>query len=187
MQQLVYPEGSGYRSEVGGLMEALRALDVQKSSSRYFKIQRVTSDTYVLLSVRDYHASYYVPHNLTLIVAGKFTEGSESLLSVIQNKIEPSLIAHGQNKGPRPPGWVRPFVETASANRPPLQDKTDVVEFPEKDESMGELIMVFMGPAQDDYLTRKVCMSVHHKSRIQCVCAGYRLLMCSRHILRHPL
>lgn len=31
MQRLIYQEGSGYRSEVGGLMEALRALDVQQS------------------------------------------------------------------------------------------------------------------------------------------------------------
>ena len=29
MQRLVFPEGSGYRSETGGLMEALRVLDVQ--------------------------------------------------------------------------------------------------------------------------------------------------------------
>lgn len=29
MQQLMFPVGSGYRSETGGLMEALRVLDVQ--------------------------------------------------------------------------------------------------------------------------------------------------------------
>jgi hypothetical protein len=29
MQRLVFPEGCGYRSETGGLMEALRVLDVQ--------------------------------------------------------------------------------------------------------------------------------------------------------------
>lgn len=77
-------------------------------------------------------------------------------MSVIQNEIEPSLIAHGQDKGPRPPGWVRPFIETPSANRVPLENKADDVEFPEKDESVGELLIVFMGPAPDDYLGRKV-------------------------------
>lgn len=29
MQRLMFPEGCGYRSETGGLMEALRVLDVQ--------------------------------------------------------------------------------------------------------------------------------------------------------------
>ena len=29
MLRLMFPEGSGYRSETGGLMEALRVLDVQ--------------------------------------------------------------------------------------------------------------------------------------------------------------
>ena len=29
MHRLMFPEGSGYRSETGGLMEALRVLDVQ--------------------------------------------------------------------------------------------------------------------------------------------------------------
>lgn len=86
--------------------------------------------------VREYHASYYVPHNLALIVAGKLSSGTSSLLSVVQEKVEPSIIAHGQNKGPRPTGWKRPFVETPSAARPPLSTtSTQTVEFPEKDES----------------------------------------------------
>lgn len=71
--------------------------------------------------------------------------------------MEPSLIEHGQNKGPRPEGWKRPFVETASADRKPItQDLKEVVEFPEKDESMGELIINFVGPAHTQFLERKV-------------------------------
>lgn len=106
--------------------------------------------------VRDYHAKYYVPHNLCLIVAGKFTGGTDSLLSVVQDEIEPSLIEHGYNKGHRPPGWVRPFVETATASRKPFSNESATVLFPEKDESMGELLMTFMGPRPDDYINRKV-------------------------------
>lgn len=81
-----------------------------------------------------------MPHNLTLIVTGKLSSGTSTLLSVIQEQIEPSLIAHGQNRGPRPPGWKRPFVETSSAVRPPIKETIEeTVEFPEKDESMQAL------------------------------------------------
>ncbi|KAK7058884.1 hypothetical protein VNI00_001508 [Paramarasmius palmivorus] len=115
MQRLLDPPESAYRSETGGLMEALRVLTVEQ--------------------IRDYHASYYVPHNLVLIVAGKLSSGTSSLLKVVQEQVEPSLIAHGQNKGPRPPGWKRPFVETPSAIRPPLTSSVqETVEFPDQDE-----------------------------------------------------
>jgi hypothetical protein len=107
--------------------------------------------------VREYHATYYVPHNLTLIVCGKLASGTASLLDVVQQKIEPTLIEHGQKHGSKPPGWKRPFVETASADRKPLtEDKIEVVEFPEKDESVGELTMSFVGPHPTAFLERKV-------------------------------
>jgi Zn-dependent M16 (insulinase) family peptidase len=87
--------------------------------------------------VRQYHATYYVPHNLSLIITGKLSSGTLSLLDVLQHKVEPSLISHGQNKGPRPQGWRRPFVETESALRRPIQTTLkETVEFPEKDESL---------------------------------------------------
>lgn len=110
-----------------------------------------------LSAVRDYHRQYYVPHNLSLIVAGKIAGGTEALLSVIQNEVEPSIIAHGQNKGPRPPGWKRPFLETPSAVRIPLtKDIEATIDFPEKDESVGELLICFNGPVPDNYIERKV-------------------------------
>ncbi|KAJ2928846.1 hypothetical protein H1R20_g8241, partial [Candolleomyces eurysporus] len=122
MQRLMDPPGSAYRSETGGLMEALRVLTAKQ--------------------IRDYHSTYYVPHNLHLIVAGKFSSGTSALLQVVQDKVEPTLIEHGQNKGPRPSGWKRPFVETPSANRQPIAKQVQkVVEFPEQDESMGELAL----------------------------------------------
>lgn len=132
-QRLLNPPGSAYRSETGGLMEALRKLTVEQ--------------------IREYHKTYYVPHNLSLIVAGKLSSGTETLLSVVQNKVEPSIIAHGQDKGPKPADWNRPFLETPSARRTPIKELIEhTVEFPEKDESSGELLINFMGSRTDDLL-----------------------------------
>ncbi|KAK7694817.1 hypothetical protein QCA50_002005 [Cerrena zonata] len=136
MQRLINPPGSAYRSETGGLMEALRALTIEQ--------------------IREYHHTYYVPHNLTLIVAGKLASGTESLLDVVQDKIEPRIVEHKQNNGPKPAGWKRPFVETASAQRGPISEtvKADV-EFPEKDESVGEIEITFRGPPLNAFVERK--------------------------------
>lgn len=88
--------------------------------------------------VRQYHGSYYVPHNMSLIVTGKLPSGTASLLDVVQNHVEPRIIAHGQDKGSRPPGWKRPFLETPSAHRVPTSKPVkEIVEFPEQDESEG--------------------------------------------------
>ncbi|EJD55672.1 hypothetical protein AURDEDRAFT_109912 [Auricularia subglabra TFB-10046 SS5] len=132
LQRLSNPPGSAYRSETGGLMEALRVLTID--------------------DIRKYHAEYYVPHNLSLVVSGKLS--THDLLNVLQEKIEPSAIAHKQNHGARgPPGFKRPFLETPSANRPAF-DKTikDWVDFPEKDESMGEIYISFRGSEVGDFI-----------------------------------
>lgn len=98
-----------------------------------------------------------MPHNLTLVVTGKLSSGTYSLLKVVQEQVEPSIISHGQNKGPRPAGWKRPFVETQSAERKPLlQIVRDDVPFPERDESVGELTITFTGPPPNQFLERKV-------------------------------
>ena len=113
-------------------MEALRVLTPEQSGLSPLPFFGFTEG----LLVRKYHGSYYVPHNLVLIVAGKLTEGTSSLLRVVQEQVEPSLIQHNQNKGSHPAGWKRPFVETLSAQRKPIPATTkSIVEFPEKDES----------------------------------------------------
>jgi Zn-dependent M16 (insulinase) family peptidase len=118
----------------------------------------ITTTDILLISVREYHGTYYVPHNLSLIVTGKLSSGTKSLLAVVQDKVEPNIISHGQDQGPRPKGWKRPFVETVSANRPPIKQITkEVVEFPEKDESQGELLITYTGPSPTDFIERKVC------------------------------
>ena len=115
--------------------------------------------------VRDYHKQYYVPHNLTLIITGKMSKGTPSILSVLQEQVEPSIVAHGQNHGPRPVGWKRPFLETPSANRPPIvKTLQETTTFPEKDESLGELVISYLGPPPSEFLERKVCN--HGPSRL---------------------
>lgn len=90
-------------------------------------------------------------------MSGKLASGTLSLLEVVQNKVEPSIVEHGQSHGPRPDGWRRPFVETASAKRDPLVSTvTKAIEFPEKDESVGELQINFRGPEPNAFLERKV-------------------------------
>lgn len=77
----------------------------------------------------------------------------------MQNEVEPSIIAHGQNQGPRPPGWKRPFLETPSAQRGPIVELIErTVEFPEKDESTGELLINYMGPRDGDFVESKACI-----------------------------
>jgi Zn-dependent M16 (insulinase) family peptidase len=153
-QRALYPEGSAYRSETGGLMDALRVLNIDQ--------------------IRDYHGSYYLPHNLCLFATGKIDP--EKLLKVLQDEVEPSIIKHNQDRGRKPEGWKRPFVETPSKNPPHIaKDRTEVVEFPEKDESqyfgqymlvsvrklivrcagMGEVSLSWVGVSAGDYLTDK--------------------------------
>ena len=139
LQRLRDPPGSGYRSETGGLMDALRVLTPEKSDD----CTQTTLAPLIFLPVREYHSNYYVPHNLALIVTGKLSNGTSSLLRVVQEQIEPNLISHGQNHGPSPSGWKRPFVETASAIRTPIPTTMKhIVEFPEKDECMCFLVIL---------------------------------------------
>ncbi|KAG8906618.1 hypothetical protein FRB99_006488 [Tulasnella sp. 403] len=132
LQRAFYPTQSAYRSETGGLMEALRVLTAEK--------------------IREYHRTYYVPHNLCLIVTGRLP--TSTLLDVVQKEVEPRLLEHGQT-GP-PSGWRRPFLETPSIQKPAISATvSQVVEFPEKDESQGEIALAYVGPELTDMLTRK--------------------------------
>ncbi|POW06319.1 hypothetical protein PSHT_10429 [Puccinia striiformis] len=111
-QQLLYPPTSGYRSETGGLMEALRVLTVEQ--------------------IREYH-------------------DTTILLEVLNSQVEPSLVQHGQDRIPS--GWKRPFLETPSQGGARIEKSQTVeVEFPEKDESIGEVQISWVGPSTDDFL-----------------------------------
>lgn len=119
--------------------------------------------------IRDYHASYYLPHNTCLFVTGKIDP--TKLLKVLTEEVEPSIEKHQQAKGPKPQGWKRPFVETPSAEAPRLKKaRVEIVDFPEKDESqsyfpdiealltllyagMGEVNINWVGVPQKDHMT----------------------------------
>lgn len=47
-------------------------------------------------------------------------------------------------------------METPSANRGPIKETVKkTIEFPEKDESVGELMISYMGPKSDEFLESK--------------------------------
>lgn len=77
------------------------------------------------------------------------------LFEILNNKVDPSILSRTPpNQTVPPAGWKRPFVETSTAG--PLsipQSKTEVVEFMEEDESMGDVMMTFLGPSPIDYRT----------------------------------
>lgn len=133
LQRALYSKKNALRSETGGLMAALRELTVE--------------------SIREYHASMYLPQNLTVIVTGR-SLSPQALLETLSETVEVSLAEHGQANGPRPEGWVRPFVESSTAaNKPQLtRDLVETVEFPEKDESVGELMVSWVGFPRADFL-----------------------------------
>ncbi|BFZ62739.1 hypothetical protein YB2330_003849 [Saitoella coloradoensis] len=126
-RRLLFPEGNGYRSETGGLMAALRQLSVQE--------------------IREYHASYYVPQNLSLIITGNVDHNA--LLETLQNTVEQTIIEKGV---PDLSTWQRPWVDSPAPS-PLGESKTATVEFPEEDESMGELMISWLGPSCNDNLT----------------------------------
>ena len=164
-------------------MEALRSLSVDQSTC-----SKPVSRKYVLLNprlVRDYHKQYYVPHNLSLIISGKMSKGTPSILSVLQEQVEPSIVAHGQNHGPKPVGWKRPFLETASANRPPIKSHQETVTFPEKDESLGELVISYLGPPPSAFLEQKVCDHCSFGSPWRNNWVSFRLLISYPFTLHH--
>lgn len=152
IQKSLYRDGSAYRSDTGGLMGKLRVLTVDE--------------------IRDYHAKYYAPHNVALVVAGPLP--ADELLKTA-NAIDDDLIKSGKAPGPSgPSGWTRPFLTTPSASAPvidgteagddpslfPVDDdssrdklrRKNTIEFPEEDESTGEVYLTWMGTTWGQWL-----------------------------------
>lgn len=153
-QRMLYPATSAYRSETGGLMSALRVLNIDK--------------------IRDYHQQYYAPHNAALVVCGPLARGD--LLNSLA-PVEERLVSKRNATPEGPRGWKRPFVETESSNPPaidgskteqpgldpadpPAQGTTPdpkrrraFIDFPEKDESVGEIQISWVGPKFQDWMT----------------------------------
>jgi Zn-dependent M16 (insulinase) family peptidase len=124
LRRLLYPEGDGFRMETGGLMKALRVLTADR--------------------IRQFHKDMYQPKNLRLVLIGEVDHSN--LLDILE-KFEDEIV----DKVPSfDAPFKRPWIE--SKRTPPLSKTTvDTVEFPEEDESSGEIQIAFLGPeAKDD-------------------------------------
>ena len=126
--RLMYPEGVGFRYETGGLMENLRVLTADR--------------------IRKFHREMYQPKNLCLVIMGEVDH--EDLLSIVDDF--ESTITDIIPKPNAP--FKRPWVETSQA---PSLEKTivETLEFPEEDESIGEVMVRFLGPDCNDVLSSK--------------------------------
>ncbi|KAF2804284.1 putative zinc metalloprotease [Mytilinidion resinicola] len=125
-RRLLYPEGVGFRYETGGMMEQLRVLTAQR--------------------IRDFHREMYQPKNLRLVLIGEVDHAQ--LLDILEDFEESILDAIPPPDAPFRRPWVEP-------KQPQALKKTiiDTVEFPEDDESMGELMIAFFGPPGTDMMS----------------------------------
>ncbi|RCK65426.1 hypothetical protein Cantr_01093 [Candida viswanathii] len=122
MQETLYAAKSGYSSETGGLMSELRHLTNEQ--------------------IKSFHKAMYRPDNLCVIITG----------SVDQDELL-EIMTEFDNELPELPlvPNKRPFVD--SKHDEPLKEViVKEVEFPEQDESMGELLISWIGPNGSDTL-----------------------------------
>ncbi|KAJ5610458.1 hypothetical protein N7510_007177 [Penicillium lagena] len=118
-RRLTYPEGVGFRYETGGMMEQLRVLTADR--------------------IREFHREMYQPKNLCLILTGEVDQ--KNMLEIL-DKFEDTIL----DVIPSPDSpFTRPWVDSKQA---PALEKSIIktVEFPEEDESSGEIEIRFLGP-----------------------------------------
>lgn len=122
LQKTLYAKSSGYSSETGGLMAELRHLSNDQ--------------------IRAFHANNYRPDNLCVVVTGSVDEAE--LLRVMEDfdSALPALPAQPLR---------RPFVDSPH-DLPLAHSVTKRVEFPDEDESMGEVVVGWIGPRSSDTL-----------------------------------
>ncbi|KIH90871.1 hypothetical protein SPBR_00123 [Sporothrix brasiliensis 5110] len=122
----MYPENVGFRYETGGMVEALRVLTASR--------------------IREFHKAMYQPRNLAVIVVGEVDQ--DNLLSIL-DEFEESIKDDIPALDTTP--FKRPWIDSA---QPPAISETivDTVEFPEDDESIGEIIVGYFGPDCNDMI-----------------------------------
>ena len=126
-KRLMYPEGVGFRYETGGMMEQLRVLTTER--------------------IRQFHREMYQPKNLCLVIVGDVDH--DDLLCVLDS-FEDSITDHVP---PVDAPFSRPWVGPKSEPLPLLRESAiKAVEFPEDDESTGEVSISFLGPSCNDTL-----------------------------------
>ncbi|KAI4206241.1 MAG: hypothetical protein LQ346_001212 [Caloplaca aetnensis] len=124
-KRLLYPENVGFRYETGGMLEQLRVLTADR--------------------IRKFHRDMYQPKNLCLVIVGQVDHAD--LLRIL-DKFEDSII---DDIPPPDTPFKRPWVESQPA--PPLERSfLETVEFPEEDESSGEIAVTFFGPSCNDLI-----------------------------------
>lgn len=123
-QKQMFPEGSGYRSETGGLTPNLRTLTNEE--------------------IKKFHHELYASNNLCLIICGNTPE--EELLEIVGkwNATLPDIDELTLK---------RPFLDTPASHIPEkrLHTTQSEVEFPELDESQSEILMSWIGERHTDY------------------------------------
>ncbi|CCF57136.1 hypothetical protein KAFR_0C01430 [Kazachstania africana CBS 2517] len=122
-QRLLFPQGSGYRSETGGLTNNLRKLTNEE--------------------IKSFHKSQYSSHNLCIIVCGNVPE--DELLATVQ-EFDDSIKEMKTTR-------QRPFVDTKESQIPKSRNEIveSTVEFPELDESQGEILFSWIGESYMDH------------------------------------
>ncbi|KAH7306100.1 zinc metalloprotease-like protein [Rhexocercosporidium sp. MPI-PUGE-AT-0058] len=122
-RRLLYPENVGFRYETGGLMENLRVLTPER--------------------IRAFHKEMYQPKNLCLVLVGEVDK--DELLQIL-DEFEEGIVDFIP---PPSAPFKRPWIESA---QPPAIEKTiiETVEFPEEDESTGEITIAMFGPNCND-------------------------------------
>ncbi|KIV99201.1 uncharacterized protein PV09_09152 [Verruconis gallopava] len=124
-KRLLYPEGDGFRYETGGMMEALRVLTADR--------------------IREFHKEMYQPKNMRVILIGPVDH--QELLQIL-DEFEDSIL---DDVPPVHAPFKRPWVD--SKRTPAIEESVvSVVEFPEEDESCGEISIAFFGPDCNDVL-----------------------------------
>jgi Zn-dependent M16 (insulinase) family peptidase len=121
--QHMYPGHCGYKSETGGRLENLR---ISTSNDK----------------VRSYHAQYYRPDNLAIVIVGQVSpEELFKSIAEFEDKIT--------GKGPLP-SMERPWQSPV----PPLKETVvEELRFPTEDESVGMVRIGWRGPkAQNRYM-----------------------------------
>lgn len=122
-QKKLYGPESAYSSETGGLLENLRVL---------------THD-----QIRQFHKDMYRPDNLSIIVSGEVDpEEFAAVIRAIDDEM-PDMKTDPPHK--------RSFVDTEPKEYP-RKKVVETIDFPENDETFGEISMAWIGPDSTDTL-----------------------------------
>lgn len=126
-KRLFYPEGSGYRSHTGGLLEEVRELTPDR--------------------IRAFHKAMYKPQNLCLVLAGEVNH--DELLKILDAFEDTIIDEVPAFDAP----FKRPWVDSKRVD-PIAETIIETVEFPAEDESTGSITISFFGPRYDEFNAR---------------------------------